>query len=562
MIFAGVDLGTSGIKVALVNEDGACLASASERSVVDIPQPGWSQQDPDQWWRLTAACFDALAADHADLMARLTAISFSGHMLGQVLLDKDNRPTTPCILWNDQRALAECAELLDRVPDIGWRTNGHPDPGLTAPKLLWLAKHKPQALERADMLMLPKDYVRLKMTGDRATEISDAAGTMLLDCKSGTWDEELLAAAGWDRACLPPLLNSCDPAGQLRAELCTRWHTPETVIIAAGSGDNYAGALGVGAAIPGRAALSIGTSGVLSAVDGEFHPAPDKAILTTPHAAPGTYLSMGVVMSATQSLDWMAQLTSTDAAELASLAENAASDGVADMPLGRPSITGVRTPDNRPDASAIFAGITAGHGKAELAYAVMEGVAMQFCAAYQAQRASDVPIHDIQAVGGGTRSAFWLELVATLLETTISVPKSGDIAACLGAAQDGASRDFARKHGQHPRSKTDRSGSDRPESKPQSIAFRSIQSSQSSWLSGLKSSAGRNQLFVAMPRPDTKATPPRKLTRQSTRVSKQRYVIPDRVSAPAPPKTGFSFAQRNVPFAFQSHPPTRSEGFE
>ena len=435
MIFAGVDLGTSGIKVALVDEAGRCRATASERSPVDIPHPGWSQQDPEQWARLTEACFDTLAGAEPGLMAELTGISFSGHMLGQVLLDKDDRPTTPCILWNDQRALAECDELLERVPDIGWRTNGQPDPGLTAPKLLWLAKHIPEALDRADVLMLPKDYVRLHLTGDRATEVTDASGTMLLDCDSGAWDDTLLEAAGWDRARLPPLLTSCDPAGQLRPALCQRWGTPNTVIVAAGSGDNYAGALGVGASRPGRAALSIGTSGVLSAVDATFHPAPDKAILTTPHAAPGTYLSMGVVMSATQSLDWLARLTSTGAADLAGLAETRAREGIAEMPISRPSITGIRTPDNRPDATAVLAGITAGHDKAEIAYAVMEGVAMQFAAAHKAQIASDVPIDDIQAVGGGARSAFWVELIATLLGTPITVPENGEVSACLGAAK-------------------------------------------------------------------------------------------------------------------------------
>ena len=435
MIFAGVDLGTSGIKVALVDDAGRVQATAAERSPVDIPHPGWSQQDPDQWWRLTVACFDALAAEHAGLMARLAGVSFSGHMLGQVLLDKDNRPTTPCILWNDQRAIAECAELLARVPDIGRRTNGHPDPGLTAPKLLWLAKHRPDALERADVLMLPKDYVRLHMTGERATEVSDAAGTMLMDCKTGTWDDALLAAVGWDVARLPKLLASIDPAGQVRAELCRRWGTPATVIVGAGSGDNFAGALGVGAAVPGRAALSIGTSGVLSVVDADFHPAPEQAILTAPHAAPGTYLSMGVVMSATQSLDWLARLTGTGAADLAAMAEARAAGGIADMPIGRPSITGVRTPDNRPDATAIFSGITAGHDKADMAYAVIEGVAMQFCATYRAQIAAGVSIAEIQAVGGGTRSHLWMELIATLLGAEIAVPEGGDIAACLGAAR-------------------------------------------------------------------------------------------------------------------------------
>lgn len=435
-IFAGIDLGTSGIKVALVDESGQCCASAARPSPVDIPHPGWSQQDPDQWWRLTVEIFDQLAAEQPAQMARLAGISLSGHMLGQVLIDADDRPTTPCILWNDQRAIAECAELLDRVPDIGWRTNGAPDPGLTAPKLLWLARHKPSALERADMLLLPKDYVRLKLTGERFSEVTDASGTMMLDCARRRWDDELIEAAGWDRARLPTLLNACDEAGALKPELCRRWSCPAHVAVAAGSGDNYAGALGIGASVPGRAALSIGTSGVLSAVDDTFHPAPERAILTTPHAAPQTFLSMAVVMSATQSLDWLARITGDAPADLAALAEQRVrDDGVARRPIARPSITGVRTPDNRPDASAFLGGINAAHDKADLAYAVMEGIAFQFFDGMRAQREFGVPVEDIAAVGGGTRSTFWITVLATLFDLQITVPEGGDISACLGAAR-------------------------------------------------------------------------------------------------------------------------------
>ncbi|WP_187430314.1 Xylulose kinase [Roseobacter fucihabitans] len=435
MIFAGIDLGTSGIKIALVNEEGACLASAARPSPVEIPHVGWSQQEPDQWWHLTCDIFDALAVSDPDLMARLGGISVSGHMLGPVLLDKDNRPTTPCILWNDQRALLECDELLATIPDIGWRTNGHPDPGLGAPKLLWLAKHMPKALDTADVLMLPKDYVVLQLTGERCTEYSDASGTMLMDCATCDWDDELLAAAGWDRARLPPLLQSCDPAGQLKPDLCRRWKTPGNVLVAAGSGDNYAAALGVGAAVSGRAALSIGTSGVLCAADHVFHPAPHQAILTTPHAAPGLFLSMGVVMSATQSLDWLSRLTSISAPDLAAMAQARATKGIMGCPLSRPSVTGVRTPDNRPDAQGFIGGLTAGHDASDLAFSILEGVAMQICAAYTAQKAAKVPIQSLSAVGGGTRSLFWVSLIATLLDTEINIPEQGEIAACLGAAR-------------------------------------------------------------------------------------------------------------------------------
>lgn len=435
-VFAGIDLGTSGVKIVLTDEAGDALASAARPIAVDIPHPGWSQQDPDLWWDSTVEVFDALAAAHPALLARLSGISLSGQMLGQVLVDAEDKPTTPSILWNDQRALVECAELLERAPDIGWRTNGQPDPGLTAPKLLWLAKHAPDALERAEMLMLPKDYVRLRLTGERGSDVSDAAGTMLLDCASGAWDDELVAAAGWDRARLPRLHRSYEVAGALTPALCGRWGTPQSVPVAAGCGDNYAGALGIGAASPGEAALSIGTSGVLSAVDGAFHPAPDRAILTTPHAAPDSFLSMGVVMSATQSLDWLSRLTGTPAAELAALAEaRAAAEGPAHRPVARPSITGVRTPDNRPDAQAVFGGITAGHDKADIAYAVLEGVAFQFYECYAAQRAAGVPIETIQAVGGGVRSGFWVGLIATLIDVEIAIPQSGEISACLGAAK-------------------------------------------------------------------------------------------------------------------------------
>jgi xylulokinase len=435
-VFAGIDLGTSGIKIGLVDETGTCLAAADRRSPVDIPQAGWSQQDPEQWWTLTTEIFDELTVRHPDLLARLVGISLSGHMLGQVLLDRDDRPTTPCILWNDQRAIAECAELSTRVPDIGRRANGQPDPGLTAPKLLWLAKHVPDALDRADMLLLPKDYVRLKLTGERLSEVSDASGTMMLDCATGTWDDELIRAAGWDRAKLPSLVRSYDAAGDLRPSLRRRWGCPGAVTVAAGSGDNYAGALGIGAALPGRAALSIGTSGVLSAVDGRFHPAPERAILTTPHAAPDTFLSMAVVMSATQSLDWLATLLGLPAAELARMAERrVAEGGIAGRPLARPSLTGLRTPENRPDASAFFGGIRADHDRDDLAYSILEGVAFQFFDGMRAQRDAGVPIDDIAAIGGGTRSLFWIELLASLFDRPITVPRDGSIAACLGAAR-------------------------------------------------------------------------------------------------------------------------------
>ena len=437
-LYAGIDLGTSGVKVVLTDGADAILAEAAQKIETDRPRPGWSQQHPDLWWRATRDAFDQLAARHPALMARVAGIGLSGQMLGAVLLDGDDRPTHSCILWNDQRAIAECAQLLERVPDMGLRTAGNPDPGMTAPKLLWLARHAPEAVERAEVLMLPKDYVRLCLTGERASEPSDGAGTLMLDCRSLSWDAELAGAAGWDLQRLPPLVASHGEAGRLRAELRQRWGMTAPVSVAAGAGDNMACALGVGATAPGDGVVTLGTSGVLCAVDGEFHPAPQVAVLTNPHAAPGAYLSMGVVMAATQSLDWIARLCRIPVPELAAMAEAMAAKGIGHAPVMRPSLTGIRTPHNRPDAGGSIRAISAGTGAAELAYAVLEGVGFQFLDCLNAQRGAGVPVGRFTAVGGGSQNRFWVRLIATLFDAGFDLPGNSAASAAIGAARLGS----------------------------------------------------------------------------------------------------------------------------
>lgn len=435
-IYVGIDIGTSGTKVILTDQEGLIHASATCAVEVDRPYPGWSEQHPDIWWNATIATLDELTYGYPQLMARIKAIGLSGQMLGSVLLGKDDVPIYPCLLWNDQRSLAECQELLERVPDIGMRTNGYPDPGLTAPKLLWLRKNEPQLIDQADILMLPKDYIRLKLTGERATEPSDASGTMLMDCKTKTWDPELLTAAGWTSEKLPKIIQSYSQAGFLRSELQKRFGIQQLVIVAAGTGDNFAASLGVGAALKGDAVITIGTSGVLCAVDSEFHPAPQSAILTAPHAAPHSYLSMAVVMSATQSLDWIATLTGKNPVDLIHEAAMRFSSATKiSAPVMRPSITGVRTPHNRPDAGAALSQISASCDAVDLAYSAIEGVSFQFLESYHAQSEADVPINEITVVGGGSQSDFWVELLATLLEKHLMIPDESASSACLGAAR-------------------------------------------------------------------------------------------------------------------------------
>ena len=288
----GIDLGTSGIKAIVVDGAERVLASASRPLGTRRLHDGWSEQHPDDWWAAALDCLDELARD-GGVMGRVGGIGLSGQMLGPVLVDRDDRPVRHVLLWNDCRSVRECDELLASVPDIGRRANATPDPGVGAPKLLWLARHEPHVFARADCLLLPKDYLRLKLTGERSTEPSDAGGTMLMDVATSRWSEELCAAAGWDTSRLPRVRASWEAAGELLPALAARFGLPAGVPVAAGAGDNMACSLGVGVARPGDCAITLGTSGVVCTVDDRFRPLPEQAFLTSRHAAPDAFLSMG-----------------------------------------------------------------------------------------------------------------------------------------------------------------------------------------------------------------------------------------------------------------------------
>ncbi len=434
-LFIGIDLGTSGIKAVLMDESDLVKAEAAVPVAVSIPHIGWSEQDPDLWVDAVFTCLDRIAAEVPALMPGVAGIGLSGQMLACLVLGADHRPLRPAMLWNDQRAIAECAELLGLVPDIGMRTNGAPDPGITAPKLMWLAKNEPHVLENARMLLLTKDYVRLALTGDLATEPTDAGGTGLFNCEQGAWAPDLCAAAGWNPDHLPPVVQSWAAAGQLRADLARRWGMGR-VPVAAGCGDNMGSTLGIGATRPGDAVLTIGTSGVACVVDGAFHPGPQHAILTSAHAAPGTFLSMGVVMSATQSLDWVARMTGLGAVPLAEAAEGFAATGrFADAPLFLPCLTGIRTPLNRPDAMGRIDGLHPGVTPAMLGYATMEGVAFQMALCLEAQGAVGAKADRLAVVGGGSKSGLWLRLIASALGKPVDLPDGAPVSGPAGAAR-------------------------------------------------------------------------------------------------------------------------------
>ncbi|NGQ89600.1 xylulokinase [Rhodobacter sp. HX-7-19] len=431
----GIDLGTSGVKAVILQDAETVLADAAQPIAVSIPHVGWSEQEADDWVAAVWSCLDRLAATAPREMAAVSAIGLSGQMLCALLLDKSLKPLRPAILWNDQRSIAECAELLQRCPDIGSRTNGTPDPGITAPKLLWLAKHEPQVMRDARMLLLTKDYVRLALTGEVATEPTDAGGTQLMDCRTGEWDAQLCELAGWNPDHLPPVTSAWKAAGGLRPHLAQRWGMKPNIPVAAGAGDNMASTLGAGAARPGDAVLTIGTSGVACIVDATFHPGPQRAILTSAHAAPDTFLSMGVVMSATAALDWTARLSGTTAATLAGEAEAMDARKTDASPVFLPCLTGIRTPANRPQATGRLEGLHPGVDRAMMGYATMEGVAFQFADCIAAQREVGAIPQRFVAVGGGTRSALWTTLIATAIGEPVALPARSDIGGPAGAAR-------------------------------------------------------------------------------------------------------------------------------
>lgn len=437
--FIGIDLGTSGIKALLIDSEEKIVARSGCAVAVSIPHLGWSEQDADLWVAAVWSCLDQLAATAPRQMSGVDGIGLSGQMLAALLLGDDLRPLRPAILWNDQRAIAEAAELLALCPDIGWRTNGTPDPGIVGPKLRWLARHEPEVMRRARMLMLTKDYVRLALTGEVASEPSDAGGTQLFDVAAAKWDAGLCDLMGWRIEHLPPLRKSWEPAGRLQNGLAERWELRPGIVVAAGAGDNMGSTLGAGGARPGDAVLTVGTSGVSCIVDAAFHPGPALAILTSAHVVPDAFLSMGVVMNATAALDWVARLTGHSAAAVAAAAEAFASPGaITEAPVFLPCLNGIRTPGNRPQATGRMEGLHPGVTVGMLGYAVMEGVAFQFADCIGAQRRAGAIPDRFVAVGGGTRSDLWLRLLAAALGKPVGLPQNAEDAGPIGAARLGA----------------------------------------------------------------------------------------------------------------------------
>ena len=432
-MYLGIDLGTSGVKVLLVDDCQHEIDQASVGLDVQRPRPLWSEQDPHAWWQATQSAISALRRRRAAAFAAVRGIGLTGQMHGAVLLDGRDQVLRPAILWNDGRSAEQCATLEAHVPQSRAITGNLAMPGFTAPKLLWVAEHEPEIFERVRMVLLPKDYLRLCLSGDHVTDMSDAAGTLWLDVAKRAWSPVMLAATGLPETAVPRLAEGSEPTGMLRRSLATAWGMRADVVIAAGAGDNAAGAVGVGVIRAGEAFLSLGTSGVYFVVSDAFAPNPEGAVHAFCHCLPATWHQMSVILSAASCLAWLATVTGAGSID-ACLAEVEASDRDPRV-IFLPYLSGERTPHNDSHARGVFFGLTHDTTRADLGRAVLEGVAFAFADAQDALLAAGTTIGDVAVIGGGARSLCWGRLLASVLDRPLRYHSGGDLGPAFGAAR-------------------------------------------------------------------------------------------------------------------------------
>ncbi len=431
MAYLGIDLGTSGLRALLVDGKGTPLGAAEGSYEAEHPHSGWSEQDPKDWIAALEGAIAELRAVHPEF-ADLRGIGVAGHMHGATLIDAAGEVIRPCILWNDTRSHVEAAALDGRD---GFRqiSGNIVFPGFTAPKLGWVQQHEPEKFARIAKVLLPAAYLNYYLTGACFADMSDSAGTSWLDTGARDWSEALLAAGGMRRDQMPDLLEGCQPGAHLKSELAARWGVSAQVVVAAGAGDNAAAACGIGAMDEGQGFVSLGTSGVLLAARDGYRPAPETALHTFCHAVPGRWYQMGVMLSATDSLNWLARITGTAPRDLtAPLGDELRAPGRVRF---LPYLSGERTPHNDAEIRGSFTGLGAENSRDDLTRAVLEGVAFGLRDSQAALEATGLRLDRLIAIGGGTGSRYWLKLIATALNATLELPEGGEFGAALGAAR-------------------------------------------------------------------------------------------------------------------------------
>ena len=423
-LFLGLDVGTSSLKALLVDASGRSVASGSADYGLATPRPGWCEQDPEDWVRATEpavrrALAEAESAGHRDPAGRIAAIGFSGQMHGAVLVDRGNAPLRPCILWNDSRSAPQCAELEREIgrETVLARTGNRLLPGFTAPKVCWVQRHEPDLWKSTDCVLLPKDYLRLRLGGVRATDAADASGTLFFDVARRRWSAEMLRDLGIDEAQVPACHESPETVDRLSPHAAARLGLVAGTPLVAGAGDQAAAAVGMGVAEPGALCATLGTSGVLFAASDAFRASPDGALHAFCHALPGRWHLMSVMLSAGGSLRWFLDTMARDAPQRAAAAGCLVHEWI-DREAARiapgcdgvtfvPTLAGERCPVPDPSATGSFVGLTLATTQAHLARAVLESVAASMALSLDLIRGAGIAPKVALATGGGFDSALW-----------------------------------------------------------------------------------------------------------------------------------------------------------
>ena len=435
-MYLGIDLGTSGVKALLIDENQSIIGSHSAAIDVSRPQAGWSEQDPLHWINATQIAVGQLKASHGKQLAAVRGIGLSGQMHGATLLDRSDNILRPCILWNDVRSAKQAAQL-DTNPLFRKISGNIVFPGFTAPKLVWAKVHERDIFNKVTRVLLPKDYLRLWLCGEYVSDPSDASGTSWFDVEKRNWSSALLDASGMNIGQMPKIVEGTAASGILRAPLANQWGMANRVIVAGGGGDNAASAVGMGVVEKGAAFLSLGTSGVLFAAIDAFLPNPDSAVHAFCHALPQRWHQMGVILSATDALNWFGALVGQSANDLSAKlgSELKAPADTQNDPIFLPYLSGERTPHNDASIRGCFYGLGHANDQADLTRAIMQGVAFAFRDNMEALKVAGTTVERVTAVGGGANSTYWLKTIATILNIPIDITTDGDFGAAFGAAR-------------------------------------------------------------------------------------------------------------------------------
>jgi len=432
----GIDVSTTGVKALLVDLDGNVIGSANTEQPLSTPQPLWSEQDPADWWSGAVSSIRQVLQETGTPGSAVQGVGLTGQMHGLTLLDEDGQVLRPAILWNDQRTGAQCDEIRARLgrARLIEITGNDALTGFTAPKILWVQENEPGVYSKVRHILLPKDYVRYKLTGGFAIDRADAAGTILLDIKTRDWSPEVLRALGIPAEWLPKTYEGPEVTGTITPEAAALTGLRPGTPVIAGGGDQAAQAVGVGAVQPGIVALTLGTSGVVFATTGQAFVEPEGRLHAFCHSVPGRWHLMGVMLSAAGSLRWYRDAVAPGADYDSLLAPAAEVPPGCEGLLFLPYLTGERTPHPDPLARGAFAGLTIRHSQAHLTRAVLEGVAFGLRDSFELMKSTGLAaIHQVRVSGGGARSLLWRQILADVLDAELVTVNTTEGAA-YGAA--------------------------------------------------------------------------------------------------------------------------------